>query len=98
MQNYDEELDCIFSKGSNKNKQKYYNISAAQTRKRILIIKIDDIGEVLANLRNSAMTNQDYEQWCYDNNFTDEYPVSHLYYQASLNKYIWYLAYLTEIF
>ena len=49
MQNDDEEVNCIFNKVAIKIKQKDYNISAAQARKRILIIKIDDIDKVRSN-------------------------------------------------
>ena len=38
----------------------------------MLKTKIDDICEIIVNLRSSAMTNQDYEQWYNNRNFIDE--------------------------
>ena len=58
-------------KSSNKNKQNDYNISEVQKRIKMLKTKFDVIDKDRINIRSLAMTNQNYEQWCYDCNFPD---------------------------
>ena len=75
-----------------------YNISVVKIRKRILKTKIDETYEVRINICNSAITNQDYEEWCYDSNFTDVVSNESSLLSSESEGNIKCLTYLTEIF